>query len=104
MIRSFKDRKTRRFFEGRHVAAFQGFADQAVRRLTYLDSAESFKDLAGLLGNRLEALQGDRAGQHSMRINEQWRICFRWEDDGPHGVEITDYHLRRWRTWPQGTA
>ena len=91
MIRSFKDRKTQRFFEGRHVAAFQGFADQAVRRLTYLDSAESLKDLARL-GNRLEALQGDRAGQHNMRISGQWRICFRWKDDGPHGVEITDYH------------
>ena len=92
MVRSFKDRKTQRFFESRHVAALQGFADQAVRRLTYLDSAESLKDLAGLPGNRLEVLRGDRAGQHSMQIDEQWRRCFRWEDDGLHGVEITDYH------------
>ena len=92
MIRSFKDRNTRRFFEGDRVAAFQGFANQAVRRLTYLDSAESLNDLAGLSGNRLEALRGDRAGQHSIRINVQWRICFRWEDDGPCDVEIVDYH------------
>ena len=92
MIRSFKDRNTQRFFEGDRVAAFQGFADQAVRRLTYLDSAESLNDLAGLSGNRLEALRGDRAGQHSLRINAQWRICFRWEDDGPCDVEIVDYH------------
>ncbi len=92
MIRSFKDRNTRRFFEGHRIAAFQGFANQAVRRLTYLDSAESLNDLAGLSGNRLEALRGDRAGQHSIRINAQWRICFRWEDDGPCDVEIVDYH------------
>ena len=92
MIRNFKGRDTRRFFEGHRVAAFQGFADQAVRRLTYLDSAESLKDLAGLPGNWLEALRGDRAGQHSIRINAQWRICFRWENDEPCDVEIVDYH------------
>lgn len=77
MIRSFNDRDTRRFFEGHRVAAFQGFANQTTRRLTYLDSAEALKDLAGLSGNRLEALRGDRVGQHSMRINVQWRICSR---------------------------
>ena len=92
MIRNFKGRDTRRFFEGHRVAAFQGFADQAVRRLTYLDSAESLKDLAGLPGNWLEALRGDRDGQHSIRINAQWRICFRWEDGEPCDVEIVDYH------------
>ena len=92
MIRSFKDRDTRRFFEGHRIAAFQGFPDQAVRRLTYLDSAESLKDLAGLPGNRLEALRGDRTGQYSIRINSQWRICFLWEEDGPYDVEIVDYH------------
>ena len=92
MIRSFKGRRTRRFFEGANVGAFRGFADQAVRRLTYLDSAESLKDLAGLPGNRLEALRGDRSDQYSIRINSQWRICFRWEDDGPYDVEIVDYH------------
>lgn len=92
MIRSFKDRNTRRFFEGKRVRAFQGFADRAVRRLTVLDSADALEDLAGLPSNRLEALRGDRAGQHSIRINAQWRICFRWSRHGPHDVEIVDYH------------
>ena len=92
MIRSFKDRDTRRFFEGRRVAVFQGFAGQAARRLVLLDSAETLGDLAALPGNRLEALRGGRAGQHSIRINAQWRVCFRWTDDGPEDVEIVDYH------------
>ena len=92
MIRSFKDRETRRFFEGQQVAAFQGFANQAVRRLVLLDNAETLGDLAALPSNRLEVLRGDRAGQHSVRINMQWRICFRWTDDGPCDVEIVDYH------------
>ncbi len=92
MIRSFGDRNTERFFGGQRVRAFQGFANQATRRLTVLDSAESLQDLAGLPSNRLERLSGDRAGQHSIRINQQRRICFRWEDDGAHDVEIVDYH------------
>ena len=92
MIRSFRDRKTRGFFEGRRVAAFHGFADQAVRRLTVLDNAESLRDLAGLPSNRLEALRGNRTGQYSIRINAQWRICFRWGEDGPYELEIVDYH------------
>ena len=74
------------------MAAFHGFASQAARRLTLLDSAETLPDLAGLPGNRLEILRGDRAGQHSIRINAQWRICFRWTEDGPCDVEIVDYH------------
>ena len=92
MIRSFRDGETRRFFEGQRVAAFHGLADQAVRRLLLLDNAETLGDLAALPSNRLEALRGDRAGQHSIRINAQWRICFRWTDDGPRDVEIVDYH------------
>ena len=68
------------------------FARQATRRLTLLDSAEALRDLATLRSNRLEALRGDRAGQHSIRINMRWRICFRWTDDGPCDVEIVDYH------------
>ena len=92
MIRSFKGRDTQRFFQGHRVAAFQGFADQAARRLTSLDAAETLRDLAALPSNRLEVLRGDRAGQHSIRINMQWRICFRWSDDGPFDVEIVDYH------------
>ena len=92
MVRSFGNRNTERFFGGQRVRAFQGFANQATRRLTVLDSAESLQDLAGLPSNRLERLSGDRAGQHSIRINQQWRICFRWEDDGAHDAEIVDYH------------
>ena len=92
MIQSFRDRRTAQFFEGRFVGAFHGFADQASRRLTVLDSADSLQDLAALPSNRLETLAGDRAGRHSIRINRQWRICFRWEDDGPHDVEVVDYH------------
>ena len=92
MIQSFKGRDTRRFFEGDRVAAFQGFANQAARRLTLLDSAETLEDLAALPSNRLETLRGKREGQRSIRINAQWRICFRWTDDGPCDVEIVDYH------------
>lgn len=92
MIRGFKDRKTKQFFEGNHVPAFSGFADQASRRLTVLDNAESLRDLAVMRSNRLESLSGDRQGEHSMRINRQWRICFRWQEDGPNDVEIVDYH------------
>lgn len=92
MIQSFRDRDTRRIFEGHRVAAFQGFAGQAARRLTLLDSARALRDLAVLRSNRLETLRGDRSGQHSIRINAQWRICFHWTDDGPCDVEIVDYH------------
>ena len=74
------------------MAAYQGFVEQAERRLTLLDNAEELRDLAGLPSNRLEALRGDRTGQHSIRVNRQWRICFRWTDEGPHDVEIVDYH------------
>jgi proteic killer suppression protein len=92
MIRSFSDRKTRQFFEGRRIRAFQGFEEQAARRLMVLDSAETLQDLSALRSNRLEVLAGDRLGQYSIRINQQWRICFRWENDGPYAVEIVDYH------------
>ena len=92
MIRGFKDRTTLRFFTGQRVRKFQGFADQATRRLVVLDSAESLRDLMALRSNRFESLSGDRAGQYSIWINRQWRICFSWEEDGPHNVEIVDYH------------
>ena len=92
MIRSFKDRTTQRFFEGERVPAYKGFVDRATRRLTLLDSAEALRDLAGLPSDRLEALRGDRVGQHGIRINTQWRICFRWTDEEPCDVEIVDYH------------
>ena len=92
MIQGFNDREAGLFFIGRPVRAFQGFANQASRRLAVLDSAASLQDLAGLPSNRLEKLSGNRVGQYSIRINKQWRICFRWGDDGPYDVEITDYH------------
>ena len=92
MIRGFKDRRIERFFEGRLVRGFQGFADQATRRLTVLDNAASLQDLVALPSNMLEALSGARIGQYSIRINRRWRICFRWEDDGPYDVEVVDYH------------
>lgn len=92
MIQGFKDRSTRRLYQGHHVRAFQGFANQATRRLTVLDSAETLQDLGSLPSNRLESLSGRRSGQYSIRINRQWRICFRWSHEGPHDVEIVDYH------------
>ena len=92
MIRGFKDRLTQRFFAGQRIQKFQGVADQAARRLTVLDNAESLQDLKVLRSNRFESLSGDRAGQYSIRINRQWRICFSWEENGPHSVEIVDYH------------
>jgi toxin HigB-1 len=94
MIVSYRDSKTRRFAGGQHVREFSGFARQAETRLDRLDAATSFKDLAALPGNRLEALKGDRQGQYSVRINDQWRICFEWPENspGPVNVEIVDYH------------
>ena len=92
MIRGFKDRKTQRFFEGHRVREFQAFATQAARRLVILDNAERLQDLTALRSNRLESLSSERAGQLSIRINQQWRLCFRWDDDGPWDVEIVDYH------------
>jgi toxin HigB-1 len=92
MIRSFKDRKTEDFFGGVSVRQFASFKKVAERKLVMLDSAVTLGDLAASPGNRLEELSGDRAGQYSIRINGQWRICFIWKDDGPHDVEIVDYH------------
>ena len=94
MIVSYRDSRTRRFAEGEHVKEFSGFARQAEIRLDRLHAATSLKDLGGLPGNRLEALRGDRRGQWSIRINDQWRLCFEWPEDaeGPSNVEIVDYH------------
>jgi proteic killer suppression protein len=77
MIVSYRDSKTRRFADGKYVKEFSGFTHQAELRLERLDAATSLKDLAALPGNRLEALKGNRQG-HSIRINDQWRICFEW--------------------------
>jgi len=92
MIRSYRDKKTEVFALGDFVKDFQGFKRQAEKRLEILNAAETLGDLAALPSNRLEALSGDRAGQYSIRINRQWRICFEWPNDGPENVEITDYH------------
>jgi proteic killer suppression protein len=92
MIRSFKDPRTENFFAGENVRQFSGFKRAAERKLVMLDSAVTLADLAASPGNRLEKLSGDRAGQYSIRINNQWRICFTWKDEGPHDVEIVDYH------------
>ncbi len=94
MILSYKDKRTERFSQGEFVRAFQGFGQQAERRLAILNAATSLSDLRMLQGNRLEALKGDRAGQFSIRVNQQWRICFEWPDGhrGPSKVEIVDYH------------
>jgi toxin HigB-1 len=94
MIVSYRDRRTERFASGQRVREFSGFARQAEIRLDRLEAATSLADLAALPGNRLEALKGERAGQFSLRINDQWRICFAWPNrsPGPVDVEIVDYH------------
>jgi proteic killer suppression protein len=94
VIISYRDKLTERFASGRHVKEFSGFARQAEMRLDRLDAATSLADLAALPGNRLESLKGDRAGQYSIRINDQWRICFSWPSGspGPIDVEIVDCH------------
>jgi toxin HigB-1 len=93
MILSYRDKRTRTFAEGNRVKGFDGFARKAELHLDQLDAATSIQDL-DLPGNRLEALRGDRKGQYSIRINDQWRICFEWAKGarGPSKVEIVDYH------------
>ncbi len=87
-------RWTRRFGEGKFVAAFQGIKQQAEKRLEILAAAETVLDLIALRSNKFEALGGDRKDQYSIRINNQYRICFEWpkDENGPVNVEITDYH------------
>ena len=92
MIVSYRDKRTERFANGEQVREFSGFARQAEIRLDRLDAAASLKDLAALPGNRLEARKGHRQGQYSIRVNDQWRICFAWPAPGPVNVEIVDYH------------
>ena len=94
MILNYQDRRTEAFAEGRFVREFQGFSRQGYRRLEILDAATSLDELRALRSNRLEALKGERSGQFSIRINEQWRICFAWPRGapGPSDVEIVDYH------------
>jgi toxin HigB-1 len=94
MILGYRDKRTEVFSRGQFVREFQGFDRQAYKRLEILDAATGLEDLRALPSNRLEALKGDRAGQYSIRVNMQWRICFEWPQDatGPSNVEIVDYH------------
>ncbi|MBI5119947.1 MAG: type II toxin-antitoxin system RelE/ParE family toxin [Rhodospirillales bacterium] len=93
MIRSFADRDAQAIFEGRFARRLPAdLQRQAQRKLLQLNAAERLTDLASPPGNRLEALKGDRKGQHSIRINGQWRICFVWRNEAAEQVEIVDYH------------
>jgi proteic killer suppression protein len=93
MIRGFRDKETERVFRReRRTKLDRRLQRAALRKLVLLDAAESLDDLRIPPGNRLEKLAGDREGQHSIRINDQWRICFRWEEGNAADVEIVDYH------------
>lgn len=92
MIRAFKCRDTERLFDRHFVRKFQGIKAVARRKLLWLDAARQLSDLLKPPANRLEALKRDRAGQHSIRINDQWRLCFAWRDGAAYEVEIVDYH------------
>lgn len=90
----YKDRPTERFARGERVPAFQAIERTAARRLRFLLNAASLADMRAMPGWRLESLKGDRAGQWSIRINDQWCICFEWDGvtSSPHNIEIVDYH------------
>ena len=94
MIISYRDRRTGDFAAGERIKAFSGIERSARMKLDRLEAATGLRDLAVLPGNRFEALKGDRKGQYSIRINDQWRICFQWPENspGPTNVEIVDYH------------
>jgi proteic killer suppression protein len=94
VIVSYRDKRTGDFAAGKRVKAFTGFERSARLKLDRLESATSLTDLAALPGNRFEALRGGRKGQYSIRINDQWRVCFEWGNraPGPSNVEIIDYH------------
>jgi len=92
MIKSFRCKDTQALFETGKTRRFSAIKAAAERKLIVLQAAAELDDLKSPSGNRLEALNGDREGQHSIRINRQWRVCFRWTDDGPEDVEIVDYH------------
>ena len=94
MIVSYRDKRTRDFAAGKWVRAFSGIERAARLKMDRLEAATSLQDLAALPGNRFETLRGDRKGQYSIRINDQWRLCFEWPDEspGPVRVEIVDYH------------
>jgi proteic killer suppression protein len=92
VIKSFRSEETERLYHRRRSKRFQAVELVARRKLRQLDSAAELRDLASPPGNRLEALHGDRTGEHSIRINDQWRICFSWREGDAYNVEIVDYH------------
>jgi toxin HigB-1 len=92
MIRSFRCKDTEAIFERIGSRKFRNIEKPAYKRLLRLDAATSLADLGAIRGNHLEALAKDRQGQHSIRINDQYRICFTWSEQGPENVEIVDYH------------
>ena len=92
MIRAFRCRDTERLFQRESVRRFKAIESVARRKLDMLEAAHALQDLRVPPGNRLEALKGERKGQHSIRINDQWRVCFVWTDGGAEQVEIVDYH------------
>ena len=92
MIRSFRNKETEALFHDAPVRRFQAIERPARRKLLYLHRARLLGDLKAPPGNQLEALKGNRRGQYSIRINDQWRVCFRWESGDAHDVEIVDYH------------
>lgn len=92
MIRSFRSKETEQLHARQRVKRFRAIERVAQRKLRQLDAAVELRDLNSPPGNRLEALRGDRVGQHSIRINDQWRICFVWRAGDAHQVEIVDYH------------
>ena len=92
MIQSFKCKDTLALYEGKSPRRFRSLATVAERKLAQLEAAQTLDFLKAPPGNPLEALKGDRKGQHSIRINDQWRICFAWTEVGPADVEIVDYH------------
>lgn len=91
-IAFFRCSDTQRLFEGKHVRRFGNVESVAIRKLAMLNRAANLDDLRVPPGNRLEALKGDRAGAHSIRVNDQFRVCFVWTSRGPCNVEIVDYH------------
>jgi len=95
MIKSFRCRDTQALFEGQHPRRFLAIETQAQRKLIMLDSAMDIRDLKNPPDNHLEKLSGDRGGQWNSRINDQWRICFAWQNSDSHHVEIVDYHYSR---------
>jgi toxin HigB-1 len=92
MIKSFRCKETQRLFETGRSKKFGAIGKVATRKLAQLDAAETLEFLRSPPGNHLEELKGNRKGQHSMRINDQWRVCFQWTEAGPAEVEIVDYH------------